>query len=92
MPRIASEYGRAAARMPFDFTEVLAALAPRTVFINAPLRDTNFDIAGVRECLEAAGPVFALFGAAGRLQAVHPDAGHEFPREIRGQAYRILTQ
>ncbi|MBK9170038.1 MAG: alpha/beta fold hydrolase [Bryobacterales bacterium] len=91
MPRIASEYGRAAARVPFDFTEVLAALAPRTVFINAPLRDTNFDVAGVRACLAAAGPVFALFSATERLQSVHPDAGHEFPQAIREQAYGLLA-
>ena len=49
MPRIASEYGKDPARMPFDFPGVLAALAPRPVFINAPLNDANFEVSGVRD-------------------------------------------
>ena len=44
MPRIAEIYGKDPQRMPFDFTEVLAALAPRPVFINAPLGDDNFNV------------------------------------------------
>ena len=36
MPRIASEYGKDPKRMPFDFTEIVAALAPRPFFIIAP--------------------------------------------------------
>ncbi len=35
MPRIAALYGADPTKMPFDFPEVLGALAPRHVFINA---------------------------------------------------------
>jgi len=35
MPRIAEVYHYNPAEMPFDFTEVLASLAPRPVFIRA---------------------------------------------------------
>jgi len=90
MPRIASLYGKDPRKMPFDFTEVLAALAPRPVFINAPLRDSNFEVSGVRDCLAAAGPVYALLGAADKLVAVHPDAGHDFPPAVRTAAYEFL--
>ena len=41
MPRLADYRGRLA-DIPFDFHELIAALAPRPVFINAPLRDANF--------------------------------------------------
>ena len=44
MPRIAQLYGSDAARMPFDFTEVLGVLAPRPVFISAPEGDHNFAV------------------------------------------------
>jgi dienelactone hydrolase len=88
MPRIAERYGKDPARMPFDFPEILRALAPRPLFINAPLGDSNFDVAGVKDCVQAAAAVYP----AGRLVAVHPDCGHEFPPEIRRAAYDFLDQ
>ncbi len=90
MPRIASEYGKDPKRMPFDFTEVLGAIAPRAVFINAPKKDSNFEVTGVEDCVAAAQPVYELLGAKEALRPVYPDAGHEFPPEVRKQAYEFL--
>jgi len=87
MPRIESEYGCDPQRMPFDFTDVLAAIAPRAVYVNAPLRDGNFDAAGVDDCVRA---VRARFG--GRLVVEHPDCGHDFPRQERERSYLLLEQ
>ncbi|MBM3472440.1 MAG: alpha/beta fold hydrolase [Armatimonadetes bacterium] len=92
MPRIASEYGRDPARMPFDFTEVLGAIAPRAIFVNAPLRDANFEVSGIYDCLNAARPVYSLFGAEDRLMAVHPDCEHSFPPEAREKAYEFVER
>jgi dienelactone hydrolase len=92
MPRIASVYGKDPAKMPFDFTELLGALAPRPVFINAPLRDDNFEVSGVDDCVRAAEPVYELLGAKGAVVVVHPDAAHSFPPEIRQQAYAFLDK
>jgi dienelactone hydrolase len=92
MPRIAELYGKEPRRMPFDFTEILGALAPRAVFISAPTGDDNFEVSGVKDCLRAALPVYELFGAARNLVAVHPDCGHDFPPDIREQAYRFLDE
>ncbi len=88
MPRIASEYGKSPARMPFDFSDILAAIAPRAVFVNAPLHDANFDVTGARETVEK---VKRRFRPA-RLQVVHPDRGHEFPAEVREEAYRFVDR
>jgi dienelactone hydrolase len=90
MPRIAERFGKDPARMPFNFTEVAGALAPRPFFINAPLDDSNFDVSGVQDCVQAARPVYELLGAGDQLVAVHPDAQHDFPPEIREQAYTFL--
>jgi hypothetical protein len=91
MPRISEKYGKDPARVPFDFPDILAALAPRPLFINAPLGDSNFEVSGVRDCVDAAKTIYArIFRAANRLAAVYPDTGHEFPAEIRDQAYRFL--
>jgi len=69
MPRTASVYGKDPARMPFDFPEVVAALAPRPFFLNTPLRDGNFEVSGVRDCIEAAAPIYELLGAPETLIA-----------------------
>jgi dienelactone hydrolase len=90
MPRIRSQYGGDPQQVPFDFHEVLAAIAPRPVFINAPLHDGNFEVGGVRKVVAAAGAVYKLRGASENLQAVYPDAGHDFPEEIRQAVYQWL--
>ncbi len=87
MPRIRDVYELDPAKMPFDFTEVLAVLAPRPFLAIAPERDANFAVAGVRECMTAARPVYELFGAADRLAASYPDCEHDFPPAERERAY-----
>ncbi len=90
MPRIRTAYAMDPKRMPFDFHEVLAAIAPRPLFVNAPLNDGNFDNAGVREVIAAVRPVYRLFGAVDRLVVVYPNSGHDFPEREKRQAYRWL--
>jgi dienelactone hydrolase len=92
MPRIASEYGKSPARVPFDFPEVLGAIAPRPIFINAPLHDSNFDVSGVDDCVRSARAVYRLFDAPDRLMTVHPDCQHDFPPEVREHAYVFLDR
>ena len=86
MPRIAEVYGKDPARMPFDFSDVLRAVRPRAVFINAPENDSNFEVSGVRDAVVGAGQWKGL-------TAVYPrDAGHDFPPDVREQAYRFLDR
>ncbi|WP_347246558.1 alpha/beta fold hydrolase [Thermogutta sp.] len=92
MPRVRDVFGNDPRRMPFDFHEVLAALAPRSVFVVAPLRDDNFDVEGVREVATRARHVFRLYGAEDRLVVIRPDIEHGFPPEIRQQTYDWLNR
>ena len=92
MPRVDTEYGKDPKRMPFDFPEILGAIAPRPVFINAPLKDSNFEVSGVRDCVAAAAPVYELLGAKDALRAAYPDATHDFPTEVRKQAYEFFDE
>ncbi len=89
MPRLAAYRGRLA-EIPFDFHELLGALAPRHVFLNAPLGDTNFQWRSVDEIVKAAAPVFALHGASLNLRVEHPDCPHDFPEAVRARAYEFL--
>jgi dienelactone hydrolase len=92
MPRITSIYNNDPDKVPFDFPEILGAIAPRPVFICAPVNDGNFEISGVRDSLASAKPVYTLFGKADDLQVVYPDAAHDFPEESRQQAYQFLDK
>ena len=89
MPRLLNYTGRLTA-IPFDFHEILGALAPRPVFVNAPLRDTNFQWQSVDRCLAAAREVYTLFNDAARLTIAHPDSEHDFPDPQRETAYRLF--
>jgi acetyl esterase/lipase len=91
MPRIADRYAKDPKQMPFDFSDILVSLAPRAVFINAPLRDDNFEVSGVKDSVEAALPVYdKVFHAKKNLKAVYPNSAHEFPASVRRNAYRFL--
>jgi hypothetical protein len=79
-------------KVPFDFYEVLALPAPRQVFVNAPMGDTNFKWRSVDAVAREVWPVYRFYKAEENLQIVHPDCGHSFPPEIREQAYRVLDK
>lgn len=91
MPRLAQYRGRLE-QIPFDFHELVAGLAPRPVLLIAPQRDENFRAASVDRIAAAARPVFELFGKPERLRAVHPECGHDFPKEMREAAYEWIEQ
>lgn len=91
MPLIATKFDKDPKKIPFDFPDLLIALAPRPLFINAPLHDGNFDVSGVRDCVDIVLPIYEnIFRAKENLLVKYPDTGHEFPDEIRGQAYDFL--
>ena len=87
-----AEYRGRLAEIPFDFHELLGALAPRPLFINAPLGDSNFRARSVDEVVAAASAVYRLYGAEKNLHVQHPPGGHDFPDEVRDQAYRLLEE
>lgn len=92
MPRIATVYQKDPSKLPFDFPEVLAAIAPRYLYVHAPLGDTNFKVDSVRRCIAAAMPVFHLFNAGDHVVADYPEGGHGFPPEARRRAYEFLDR
>lgn len=89
MPRLLDYAGRLT-EIPFDFAELIGALAPRVCFISAPLRDSNFRWQSVDRIVAAARPVYALHDAGDRLLIEHPDSDHDFPEPMRHKAYALL--
>ena len=88
MPRINDVYANSPAKVPFDFTDVFAAIAPRAIFVNAPTRDANFDVTGVDDVANAVKSHFPK----GRLVIEHPEAEHDFPAPVRLRSYRFLDK
>ena len=89
MLRLAEYRGRLA-EIPFDFHELIGALAPRHVLIIAPLKDSNFQAPSVDRIATAAREVFQLYSHLTRLRIEHPDCEHDFPPEMREAAYKLF--
>lgn len=85
-----SNYRNRLQEIPFDFYELIGALAPRHVLIVAPLKDHNFQASSVDRIAAAASQVYKLYGQPSRLRIEHPDCGHDFPQEMREAAYVLF--
>ena len=91
MPALASFAGRLQ-DIPFDFHELVGALAPRPFLAISPVGDTNFKWQSVDRIIAAARAVYELHGVPERLAVEHPDGPHDFPEEMRERAYDFLRQ
>lgn len=89
MPRLAG-YRNRLEEIPADFSEMVGALAPRHVLIMAPLHDSNFRAESVDRLAAAARAVFDLYQKPGNLRVEHPDCDHDFPDDMRTQAYELF--
>ena len=78
--------------IPADFHEMVAAIAPRAVFICAPTKDSNFRAASVDRVAASARQVYQLHGKADRLIVEHPKADHDFPDASRERAYSFILE
>jgi dipeptidyl aminopeptidase/acylaminoacyl peptidase len=92
MPRIDTVYGKDPNKVPFDFADVVTAIAPRAVFVVAPVKDDNFAVDGVRDVIRTAKPVYEQLKADDELQVRYPDSGHDFPPDDRTAAYKFLDR
>ena len=94
MPLIRSTYGCDPNRMPFEFSDILASIRPRSIFVSAPTADHNFPVVGVRECIEETNLKVSKLPPMNPgdrwLEVVHPECGHEFPEGVRRMAYDFI--
>lgn len=92
MPRIREQYNLDAAMLPFDFDEIIAAIAPRHFFSCSPLKDGNFNVEGVKAGIRQATAVYRFLGVPRHIEAHYPDAGHDFPEETKKRAYEQMDR
>ena len=90
MPLLRETFHLEADRMPFDFDEIIAAIAPRAFFSNSPEKDSNFDVKGVKKGIISVQKVYHFLKADDHLQVRYPDSGHDFPPAVRQEAYQFI--
>jgi dienelactone hydrolase len=90
MPLLHDKYELIPEKIPFDFDEAIAALAPRAFFSNSPVNDSNFNVEGVKKGILNASEVYALFKAPDMIQVRYPVSGHDFPPYVRLEAYQFI--
>lgn len=92
MPLLKDKYELNPDLVPFDFYELVAALAPRTFVSVSPVEDANFDINGVKKAIPVAGSIYALLKARSELILLTPDCDHNFPTDMRLQSYGVMDR
>ena len=77
-------------QMPFDFTEIVGAIAPRHVVVVAPKKDDNFGWESAGKVVRTAAQVYKLYDAEKNLHIEHPDDVHVFSADMRQKAYKRI--
>ena len=74
-------------RLPFDYDEVLALIAPRPVLVVAPTLDRYAPVGDVRREIEASRKIYELLGKGHVLQLETPLDFNRFPRQRQEQVF-----
>jgi dienelactone hydrolase len=89
LPRLGFFVGNEA-RVPYDYHEVLACIAPRPVLVIAPAMDKDAVAGDIRRCIDEAGKIYRLYSATDRLQLFAPEDYNRFSSTMREKAYKWL--
>ena len=79
-------------RLPLDFDEILAAVAPRSVLVVAPELDRYAHVDDVRTEVEQSRRVYESLGRAEALRLETPREFSRFPRSLQEQVFDWLDR
>src|SRR5258708_28441859 len=88
-PRLGAFVGNEG-RIPYDYHEVLASIAPRPVLVFTPRIDSQSTLADVRDCVQEAGKIYYLLGARESLQFQELNDYNRFSPETQQAVYEKL--
>jgi len=74
-------------RIPFDFPEVLACIAPRPVLVIAPKFDKDAHMEDVDSCVKQVGEIYKLLDAKANIQLFAPLDYNRFSPLMRKEMY-----
>ena len=78
-------------RVPFDFDEVLALIAPKPALVMAPTLDRYARLADVEREVEGCKRIYSLLGQPGALSFETPADFNRFSRRMQERALEWLT-
>lgn len=90
-PRLGAFVGQES-RIPYDYPEVLASIAPRPALVYAAKVDCRATLADVKACVEQAGAIYDLLGAKSKLEFHELDDYNHFSPESQKLVYERLKQ
>lgn len=73
--------------IPFDFHEVLAAIAPRPLLIISPKYDPNAVIPDIAKAVQQASRVYKLYPNAAGIEHMVPESENRFSDEIQAAIF-----
>ncbi|MBI4625722.1 MAG: alpha/beta fold hydrolase [Verrucomicrobia bacterium] len=80
------------AQVPYDYDELISAIAPRPVLVVQPMMDRDATPAEVRAAVEQARKAYALHHAADRLALQEPNDYQRFPTATQNAVIAWLGQ
>ncbi|CAG5000802.1 hypothetical protein DYBT9275_02535 [Dyadobacter sp. CECT 9275] len=79
-------------RLPFDFQEILAAIAPRPILIIAPEYDTEAVLPAIEEAVREASRVHRFYPKSGDIQVLKPKSENRLSGEIKSVVYKWASE
>lgn len=79
-------------RIPYDFHEILACIAPRPLLIIAPVWDQYASLYGVKNCIEEVKKVFDLYRQKDKIALYIPDGYNHFSNGMKKQMIYWVEQ
>ena len=77
-------------RIPYDYHELLGAIAPRPVLVIAPELDKDAHHSDVVTCVKEAGKVYDLYGSPENIELFSPEDISRLSPEVREKIYSWL--
>lgn len=77
-------------RIPVDFYELLASIAPRPHLVISPVYDKDAHHNDIELCVEQAEKIYNLYGSHSKIEIFSPDDYNRFSAKMREQMYEWL--
>lgn len=74
-------------RIPYDYQEIIASVAPKPVLIIAPKIDKDHPVEKVKTSVAAASAIYRLHQSEANLQTFYPNDHNRFSDEIKEKIY-----
>jgi cephalosporin-C deacetylase-like acetyl esterase len=89
LPRLGFFVGNES-RLPYDFHEILACIAPRPVLVIAPEMDKDAHLQDIQNCVKQAEKIYGLYGSPDNIQIFSPDDYNRYSPEMRDKTCEWL--